>query len=352
MTKVCGDMIVVRNLPEDEWRHFVEENPAGNVFHTPEMFQVFSRTKGHRPELWAATKNRRILALLLPVKITLMNGLLRHFTTRSVVYGSVLCVPNREGKEALSRLLQSYMHEVDGRPLFTELRNLSNLEAIQPILREQGFVYEDHLNYLINLKKPTEEILRNISKSGRRAIRKSMQSGVTPEEVQDHSLIPIYYDLLRQTYARAKVPLADISLFEAVFSILVPKGMAKMFLARVDDRFVAASMEVPYKDVIFSWFSGYDQTFRKVYTNDRLVWHILEWGANNGYSWFDFGGAGRPGETYGPRDFKAKFGGKLVNFGRNTCMHSPLTFALSRMAYQLYRKTMHYLPTIKRALCL
>jgi hypothetical protein len=45
---------IVHTLPEEEWRRFVEEHPAGNIFHTPEMFQVFSRAKGHQPELWAA----------------------------------------------------------------------------------------------------------------------------------------------------------------------------------------------------------------------------------------------------------------------------------------------------------
>jgi len=143
---------------------------------------------------------------------------------------------------------------------------------------------------------------------------------------------------MQQTYARAQVPLADLSLFEAVFDILVPQGMAKMLLAQVDGRYVAASVEVPYKDVIYSWYSGYDPAFQKVYPNDNLVWHILEWGAKNGYRCFDFGGAGRPDEDYGPRDFKAKFGGTLVSYGRHTCVHAPLFLAFSRIGYQIYRK--------------
>jgi serine/alanine adding enzyme len=154
--------------------------------------------------------------------------------------------------------------------------------------------------------------------------------------------------LIRQTYERARVPLADISLFKAVFDILVPKGMAKILLARVDDRYVAASLEVPYKDVIYSWYSGSDPAFNKFYPNDSLVWYILEWGANNGYRCFDFGGAGRPDEDYGARDFKAKFGGQLMNLGRHTCVHAPLALALSRIGYQVYRKMMSYLPTDRR----
>ena len=69
---------IVQTLPEDEWGNFVKNHPDGNIFHTPEMFQVFSRAKGYQPTLWAAVdRSNRPLALLLPVQIPLMDGLLR-----------------------------------------------------------------------------------------------------------------------------------------------------------------------------------------------------------------------------------------------------------------------------------
>jgi phage gp29-like protein len=37
---------IVRTLSEEKWRRFVEEHPAGNIFHTPEKFQrVFEQAK-------------------------------------------------------------------------------------------------------------------------------------------------------------------------------------------------------------------------------------------------------------------------------------------------------------------
>ena len=45
-------------------------SPAGNVFHTPEMFEAF-RVPGYRPSLWAAVDDHSGgLALLTPVQIT------------------------------------------------------------------------------------------------------------------------------------------------------------------------------------------------------------------------------------------------------------------------------------------
>jgi lipid II:glycine glycyltransferase (peptidoglycan interpeptide bridge formation enzyme) len=81
-----------------------------------------------------------------------------------------------------------------------------------------------------------------------------------------------------------------------------------------------------------------DREYGRYVPNELLAWYILRWGAENGYQVYDFGGAGKPDEEYGVRDFKAKFGGQLVNFGRNTCVHAPLALAVSRIGYRVYRK--------------
>jgi serine/alanine adding enzyme len=79
-------------------------------------------------------------------------------TTRAVVYGSVLYDPSPAGEEALAFLLRTYAQEAGHEVLFTELRNLSDLSAVQPVLNDCGFIYEDHMNYLIDLKRPPEVI--------------------------------------------------------------------------------------------------------------------------------------------------------------------------------------------------
>jgi lipid II:glycine glycyltransferase (peptidoglycan interpeptide bridge formation enzyme) len=144
--------------------------------------------------------------------------------------------------------------------------------------------------------------------------------------------------MFQQTYRTAHIPLADVSLFEAAFDILQPKGMIKFLLGRVEDTYVAASAALLYKDVIYGWYRGFNRTYSAYLPNDLMVWHILKWGAENGYRTFDFGGAGKPGEDYGPRKFKAKFGGQLLEFGRNTCIHTKLRLQISQIAYRLYRQ--------------
>jgi serine/alanine adding enzyme len=303
------------------------------------MFEVFSHTRGCSPELWAAVdSDEEILALFLPIKITVLNGLLRPFTTRAVAYGSVLCAPHRQGQEALARVLHTYNQETKGQTLFTELRNLSDMDELQPILQQHGFEYADHLNYLIGLNRPITKIWQSIRPNARRNIQKARKLDVRIEEVNSKSGISVVYPILKQVYKRIQVPLPDVSLFQSVFEVLHPQRMLRIFLAKVNDIEIGVIILLIYKGVITYWYTGTLREYSSYRAGDLLVWNTLELGNQNGFQIFDFGGGGRPEEKYGVRDFKAKFGGCLVNYGRNTCVHAPIRLMLSQRGYDLMRR--------------
>jgi serine/alanine adding enzyme len=68
------------------------------------------------------------------------------------------------------------------------------------------------------------------------------------------------------------------------------------------------------------------------------VWQAITDGKASGCTTLDFGGAGRPDEPYGVRDFKAKYGGQLVDFGRDVWSSAPVRLRLSRGGYSLARR--------------
>ncbi len=332
--------IIVNSLDEILWRNFVDQHPQGNIFHTPEMFHVFQRTKGYIPEVWAALgEENQILALLLPVHISLNIGMFRPLTTRTIVFGSVLVVNGPDGSEALAALLKAYREKSKLRSLFTEMRNVSPCPEFQPVLNKQDFSYEDHLNYLVDLCPNPETVFSRIGKRTQRNIRHGLnQARVTIEEVKDQNGVMESYALISKTYHLAQVPLADTSLFSAAFDLLSPKGMLMVTLARVGSAPAATSMELIYKDRVYGWYGGMDRSYSSYAPNELLMWHILRWGSENGCRVYDFGGAGKPTEEYGVRDFKAKFGGSLVCFGRNTWIPNPTLFAASKLGYKIMRK--------------
>lgn len=334
------DFKVTNSLNEEVWFSFIKDQPSSNIFHTPEMFEVFRRAQGHNPQLFAALNDDgQLLALLTPVQVTLHDGILRRLMSRSIAYGGALYENDENGKVALAVLLRECSRKTKNVVLFTELRNLSDVGPIKDTLSDCGYVYEEHLNYLIDISNSPEQVMLNIGSRTRKNIRHGLRKGnVVIEQISQLSQLDDWYDLVKKSYVAARVPLADISLFQAAYEVLSPKGMARFYLARIGSAYVAATAELPYKDVIFGWYSGVDRTFASEYPGELLMWEILRWGAENGYKVYDFGGAGKPDERSGVRDFKAKFGGQLVSYGRNTKNHSPQLIILSKFGYKIYRK--------------
>jgi CelD/BcsL family acetyltransferase involved in cellulose biosynthesis len=333
-------MQIVRELNDVLWREFVEETPGGNIFHTPEMFHTFQRARGYSPSLWAMVHEGKPAALFLPVNISHTNGILRRWTTRTILYGGVLCASGQEGAKALEILLREYRSSVRGDTVYTELRPLRPPGHLQSVLLANRFAYDEYLNIVIDLDRPVDEIMEQIGRRTRKKIRRALRDDyIRVLELKDRKELGPWYEMLQETYRRARVPLADRSLFEAAFDELQNKGMAKFFCVRVKDELAACSLELAFKDTIYGWYGGSNRDFSNYCPNEVLIWRVLEWAALNGYREYDFGGAGKPGEDYGVRDFKSKFGGKSIAVGRNRCIHAPLTFELGKLAYAVYRRS-------------
>lgn len=330
---------VVRGLDNGVWQDYVDRNPLGNIFHTPQMFEVLARTKNYRPSLWSAVgESGEPLALLSPVAITLMNGPMRLLSSRAVAYGSALCDTSSEGYAALYQLLMTYRQSVGASLLFTELRHLADQSAIRSLLSECGFEHEGHLNYLIDLRQPKEAIWKKVASRTRSYIRSGLKRDeLTIQEVNTPAALRDAYELLCKTYAHARVPLADFSLFQAIYEVLRPQKMARITSVYINGAPAATSIDLLYKGVVYYWYGGMDRAFGSFHPSEVLRWHVIEWAWDNGYRLFDFGGAGKPDEQYSVRDFKAKFGGELVDLGRSVCVHAPQLLSLSKRGYELYR---------------
>ena len=162
-------------------------------------------------------------------------------------------------------LLHSYKRDTRTTALYTEVRNLSKMNELQPVLNNNGFVYEDHLNFLIDLNRPPEKILQSFGRSTRKHIRRKIKKEeVVIEEVVRREQLALFYELLKKTYAAAQVPLADQSLFRAAFDVLHPQGMVKFLLAKVCDNYAAGSVELIYKDMIYGWYKSLPDTNTQV----------------------------------------------------------------------------------------
>lgn len=322
-----------------KWDAFVYNHSQGNIFQTSEMAEVYRRTRNHKPICLSVVDNSsdKILAIMSAViiKETCLAG---YFSSRSIIQGGPLYIKNENGLNAVSLLMREYNKIVERKTLYSEIRPIYDLSKASNILTECGYNFEDHFNFLINLNKPKDEICKQIHRSMRKNIKKAYKNGVTIEEINDRKQIGIFYEFLKEVYHNAKVPLADISLFEAIYDILVPKGMAKFHFAKYENTYIGGRLSLLYKDRIYAHSVGVPVKYRHLYPNALLNYYILVYGLENGYNIFDFGGAGKPNKDYGARDFKSQFGGEMVNYGRYKKVHSPLILKFAEKSFNTYKK--------------
>ena len=132
--------------------------------------------------------------------------------------------------------------------------------------------------------------------------------------------------------------MADISLFESVFQVLKPKNMAKFMIVKHNGEIIGMCLVLIYRNVLFVWYLGAFRAALKLHPTNLLPWHVMEWGSKNKFNIFDFGGAGKPDEDYGVRDFKGRFGGDLVNYGRYTKINSHIILGIAKYGFKIYRK--------------
>jgi lipid II:glycine glycyltransferase (peptidoglycan interpeptide bridge formation enzyme) len=326
---------LVYNLGRKEWEDFVQSHPKGNIFQSPEMARIFRNTKNYEPILTAGKTDGEVVALMLGV-IAGENSAIKSLSRRSIIQGGPLL--NGNDPETLTELLWYYNNLAAKKALFTQIRTMWDTNNISHLFLQQGFGYEERLNFLIDLDKPIKEIWYNIPKSRRKNIKRAEKKSVEIEEVRSKSLIPTFYNLIKETYSRVKIPVADISLFEASFEILVPKKMARFYLARYQDEYIASRVVLTYKDLIYDWYAGISSEHMDLYANEALVWQVLKDGVEDGFHTFNFGGAGKPGENAGRYVFKRRFGGKEVRHGRYTKVHSLLKLKIAEAGYKVYRK--------------
>lgn len=330
---------VTDSIDCQKWEDFVLNHPNGNIFQTPDMHEVYRRTKNYEPiALAVLDESNEIVALTQAVVIKEMGGPLGIFSARAVIQGGPLYIEGNVGKEALCMLMEQYNSTAGKKAIYTNIRNMWDTTEIFDILKDAGYEYEEHLNILIDINKSIDELWGNLHKSRRNGISKCFRLGIMVEEVKDINSMPQIYDVLEETYLHAKLPLADITLFESAFAVLGPKNMVRYWVAKDHEKIIGVILTLVCQDVIFDWYSGASRDALKLRPNDVLPWHAIEWGCNNKLDIFDFGGAGKPDEEYGVRVFKRRFGGDEINHGRYNKIHSGIKKSIATMGFAIYQK--------------
>jgi hypothetical protein len=219
--------------------------------------------------------------------------------------------------------------------LFCEVRPIYAPGSERQVLEECGHEYGEYLNYICDVSRPVDELWSRISRNCRKAIRRE-EKRLTLREEKSLEGMQMLYRHLQLSYGRSRVPLADFSLFEAALRLL-PNDWFRLVIAFHNGRPVGSALDLVYKGLAFAWYGGVER-IPGIAAHDLIGWDSIKWAAEHHCSLYDFGGAGVPDKSYGVRDFKSKFGGELVSFGRYRKVYAPYRLWIAETVYHRARR--------------
>lgn len=319
-----------------QWNELVQKSDTATWFQTPEAYALFASLPDEfKPFVYGVSENGQLSGIIVGYITQEKNRLKQFFTRRAIIIGGPL-LDTEISSEALSVLLQIVRSELSKQAIYIETRNFNDYSRWKDIFRVQGFSYQPHLNFHIDTSS-LETAQANIGKHRWKYIRLSIRDGATMVESPTIEQVRECYVVLSELYRdKVKTPLFSIEFFEKLYKMPNAKFLLVAFEGNIIGGTICVSL--PNK-ALYEWFvCGNDNYHKGIRPSSVATWYGMEYAATHNYPRFDLMGAGVPDKPYGVRDFKAEFGGKLVEHGRFLCVCQSLLYNIGKIGVKLLKK--------------
>jgi len=317
----------------EAWKSLIEVSPFASPFQTPDFYKLFNSVEGFSAKVIAVADEEKLQALVV---ITLQKepGIKGFFSRRGIIYGGPLI---KNGySNALELLLKEMQRPLLKEVIYLETRNFFDFSPFKEIFLNLGWNYTPYLNYQLQTKE-RDFMLQNVSDSRMRQIRKAMKSGVTWSEATKIEEVDVFYNILSTLYkTKIRKPLLPLGFFQTFFTHQIGKFLLVNFQGKIIGGIMCPVTEG--KAIYEFYICGLDQDFKEQYPSVMATWAAMEYANQHQIPMFDFMGAGIPGKEYGVREFKARFGGELVEHGRFIKVLNPFLYGLGQAVLKVLAK--------------
>lgn len=311
----------------DQWGQLARESSTATWWQTKEAYQLFSSLPDYRVEVVGVADEDALCGVAVIIRPQARTRVGQWLSRRAVIMGGVM-VSDTISDEVYRRLMAA-IKEQTSDVIYVEIRNLCDHSAWRGVVAQDGWQYMPHLNIRIDTSNAQAAISR-IGKSKRRRIESSVQKGVRVVEHPTMAQVREYYDVLRDLYIqRVHKPLPSWGTWERLYA----SDMCRYILIEHEGRIIGGSVCVLWEGkVMYEWYAcGRDDQRRVISPASLTKYAEIQLAERLGIAQLDLMGAGRPDEKYGVRDFKAEFGGEMVEYGRYVYAHCPMVYKIGTM---------------------
>ena len=304
-------------IDRQQWSELVRTSETGTWFQSPEAYDFFaSLPELMEPFVYGVERAEKLCAVCVGYVTKEPNPIKQFFTRRAIIIGGVAVAANC-AKEDMAELLSYIRKGLQSKTIYIETRNFNDFSPRKEAFEAAGFVYKPHLNFHV------DPSTNNLSDNRKRQLKKSdavVSEGVSELEIRE------WYEVLSELYrTKVKTPLWPIDFFLEAYR----QGIAKFLLVKHEGRIIGGSMVVADERTVYEWFEcGLNAECKDQYPSVMATWGGIQLAHQSGCTRYDMMGAGEPGVPYGVRDFKAEFGGQMVEHGRFLCVCKPMLYRL------------------------
>ena len=319
-----------------QWKSLLHSSKTKSFFQTKECYNLYAANPEFMKPFCLAVEDTGKLKGVIIGYIQADGGAAKRFLSRRAIINSGPLLADDISDDALCMLLTECRNLLQDKAIYVECRNFEDYSRYKNVFEQCGFDYVPHLNFHIDTS--SEEIVnQSLGKSRKRDIRTSFRDGAEIVEQPTIEEIREFYAILSDLYInKVKTPLYPISFFERLYR----QDYSKFLLVRLNDKIVGGTVCVSLPGyAVYEWFAcGEDGVYKNIYPSTVATYAGIRYAAQNGYQHFDMMGAGKPNEGYGVRDFKAKFGGQLVEHGRFINVINPLLYNVGKLGVKFLKR--------------
>lgn len=340
-------------INRNEWSALVASAATGNWFQSPEAYDFYAdQPELFKPFAYGIKNDGKLRGVCVGYETVEKNPIKQFLTRRAIIIGGPCLADDCTDEEvnallcALKSTLLVGRNGIGFQPIYIETRNFNDYSRWKDAFTAAGFEYVPHLNFHVDTSS-VEVGEANIGKSRKRDIRTTIREGVTITSIYDLGLqiddferermVHEYYQVLKNLYkTKVKTPLFPESFFQA----LAKHPDARFLLTKLNGKIIGGTVCVAQEGkCLYEWFAcGEDGVYPHVFPSCYATYAGIRYAAEHNMPRFDMMGAGKPDEAYGVRDFKAKFGGKEVEYGRFLCVTKPLLYKIGVLGVKLLKK--------------
>ena len=326
----------------------MKSSATGTWFQTPEAYDFFAQQPSlFRPFVVAIEKSksraksqetRELRGVCVGYVTREKSAIKQYFTRRAIIVGGPALANDAtaEEVETLMRALRGLVVSGLGAPIYIETRNFNDYSSWRSAFEKAGFTYRPHLNFHMDCTD-ARKMWERLSETRRRQVRKARATGVTVEKAGREEDIAAWYAILAELYRmKVKTPLFPLSFFLEFYR----QKKGEYLLVKYEGKIIGGMMcPIMGEQCIYEWFiCGLDTDYKKQYPSVMATYAAMEYAAQHGIARFDIMGAGEPGVPYGVRDFKAEFGGQLVEHGRYLYIAKPALYAIGVWGVKMLKR--------------